>query len=838
MQDMMKPNLNDIKALIDQVERLQQEVEQLKEKSFLTPVQSEAIKAGTDTALYILRLRDTNEEECWSNFGSVDSYFTLTGSLTRGRFAQNFRLPSAVDYGPEEPERIEWYNPNKHTGLFVRYDFDKKELWNYLNQYKSEQRQLYWEKHIQPLIDQLDIDLTPWLPFMKPYIDTERIREAIETAKPVMLSNTIHELTKIQKVVETESKQAPAGTEQAETPTETQQEIKATVTDLTVEDIDALLELFRQLESACKPNLPAKLSGLWQQCVEKGRNEVFKERQEDLFRQLRDASKSELSPSKKKRLWHECGKRAKDEVFGQHPPKAAEKAKAGATMTSEDDEEKIPQRTIWRQSFGSRVFWWAEVYYWREDSKYYQAVLKADGRIKQLIKAIDHALYSLHEQLFGFSRAKETLLGRNWQHVAVDSFVDESMQFRPAAKRLIKGTIDALEAIRAKVERQQQGLQPAETGKKDEPCDPLSWIYEMYDSLVWKEFRGSGERWVGPFDPILRFHEDTESLTDILTLKDCIAHLKKILPYWVEYQFVSPKSDILAEMTHTIRCWLIKVRHNSNEKLAPIPPDLIGMVDWIPDVEEILAGGTTRKEIDYTAQDRAEIARGPTVEPPMPGETGEKTEPVKEPPEEAENVFKKAGDYWTVRYQGENIPPLKDLEGMSYIAELLANPHKEIEALELVRRVKNLTGETPGASVGQHELGESDTAIKGKGISPEDANKVMDKRYLRECCEKLAELKADLERAKKDRDLAEEDRIQKDIDKLQNALGSATGLGGLGRQFSDDAGKARDSIRKSIERAKENIKCKHGALWQHLENTIKVGLTCSYKPDPEMNWQL
>ena len=155
---------------------------------------------------------------------------------------------------------------------------------------------------------------------------------------------------------------------------------------------------------------------------------------------------------------------------------------------------------------------------------------------------------------------------------------------------------------------------PAETGKKDEPCDPLSWIYEMYDSLVWKEFRDSGEQWVGPFDPIFRFHEDTESLTDILTLKDCITHLKKILPYWIEYEFVSPKSDILAQMTHTIRCWLIKVCHNSNQKLPPIPPDLIGMVDWITGVEKILDGGTTRKETDYTAQEQSSKHHKKTTE--------------------------------------------------------------------------------------------------------------------------------------------------------------------------------------------------------------------------------
>jgi hypothetical protein len=211
MQGMMKPNLNDIKALIEQAEKLKREVEQLKKKSFLTPVQSEAIKAGTgtDIALYLLRLSYTNKEECWSNFGIVDSYFMLTGSLNSGRFAQN------LGGRYEEPERIEWYNPNKHTGLFARYDFDEKKFRQSLNQYTAEQRQLYWKNHIWPLIIQLGTDLTPWLPFMKPYIDTEKIQEAIKTAEPATLSDAIYEFKKIQKVVEAEGRQGLAETQPA-----------------------------------------------------------------------------------------------------------------------------------------------------------------------------------------------------------------------------------------------------------------------------------------------------------------------------------------------------------------------------------------------------------------------------------------------------------------------------------------------------------------------------------------------------------------------------------------------------------------------------------------------
>jgi hypothetical protein len=58
-------------------------------------------------------------------------------------------------------------------------------------------------------------------------------------------------------------------------------------------------------------------------------------------------------------------------------------------------------------------------------------------------------------------------------------------------------------------------------------------------------------------------------------------------------------------MTHTIRCWLTKVRHDSDQELPPIPSDFIGIMDWVPEVEKILAEGTTRKETGHIAQEQS-----------------------------------------------------------------------------------------------------------------------------------------------------------------------------------------------------------------------------------------
>jgi len=137
---------------------------------------------------------------------------------------------------------------------------------------------------------------------------------------------------------------------------------------------------------------------------------------------------------------------------------------------------------------------------------------------------------------------------------------------------------------------------------KEEEC--------LADSLPWAEFQASGGQWVGLFDPFLRIEEDIKSLGCIKTVKDCIRCLKKILQYWIVYHQEPAKkyggARLVRSMTSLIRVRLIDLRRECKEKLPPIPPDLIGILDWIPDAERALAGGTTRN--------RAEIAQGAIVE--------------------------------------------------------------------------------------------------------------------------------------------------------------------------------------------------------------------------------
>jgi len=218
--------------------------------------------------------------------------------------------------------------------------------------------------------------------------------------------------------------------------------------------------------------------------------------------------------------------------------------------------------------------------------------------------------------------------------------------------------------------------------------------------------------------------------------------------------------------------------------------------------------------------------------------TDEESETAEVPSGKAENVFKKTGDFWTVRYHGENIGPLKELDGMSYIAELLKSPHKPVSALELVRRVKNLTTKELRIATDEDKPDECDTpSAKGGDIIPEEADAVMDRKSIKECDDDLVRLNTELNRAKKNNDDAEQIRVQEEIDKLKGILSSSIGLGGRSRQSRNDPEKAKDLVRKAVERVEENISDKNNGLYQHLKNCICTGLNLSYRPDREMDWQ-
>ena len=184
---------------------------------------------------------------------------------------------------------------------------------------------------------------------------------------------------------------------------------------------------------------------------------------------------------------------------------------------------------------------------------------------------------------------------------------------------------------------------------------------------------------------------------------------------------------------------------------------------------------------------------------------------------DAEAVFRREGEYWTVAYEGKTVR-LRDVKGLRYIATLLASPGREVHALELVSLASGGRGE-PAASRSGGELAAS---------IPSDGGVLLDDKAKREYGERLEQLGDELQEARDWGDTERAARLEEEIDVLTQELARAAGLGGRSRTFSSPAERARISVTKAIRTAIKLIDDQCPALAAHLEASIQTGRFCSY----------
>src|SRR5690606_14166143 len=104
----------------------------------------------------------------------------------------------------------------------------------------------------------------------------------------------------------------------------------------------------------------------------------------------------------------------------------------------------------------------------------------------------------------------------------------------------------------------------------------------------------------------------------------------------------------------------------------------------------------------------------------------------------AHNVFRREGDYWSIRYDG-TLVRLRDTKGLHYLARLLAEPGREFHTVDLAGEQN---GRTPIAQPALRELDElTERADLG------DAGALLDAQAKAEYKARLQELEDELEEA-------------------------------------------------------------------------------------------
>lgn len=186
----------------------------------------------------------------------------------------------------------------------------------------------------------------------------------------------------------------------------------------------------------------------------------------------------------------------------------------------------------------------------------------------------------------------------------------------------------------------------------------------------------------------------------------------------------------------------------------------------------------------------------------------------------AASVFRRDGDLRVVEFAGRKAM-VKDLKGMRYIARLLAEPGRELHALDLVAAERATRSAVPPNS------GE----LPG-GTHDDDLGPALDEAAVAAYKRRLAEIEEDLEEAELNADAVRVEQATIERDYLVAELSSAFGLGGRHRPTGSASERARVSVARSVRYAMDRIAEHHRLLAEHLRNTIHTGTYCTYTPDP------
>ena len=156
---------------------------------------------------------------------------------------------------------------------------------------------------------------------------------------------------------------------------------------------------------------------------------------------------------------------------------------------------------------------------------------------------------------------------------------------------------------------------------------------------------------------------------------------------------------------------------------------------------------------------------------------------------------------------------IEDSIGLVHLAVLIANPRQEILAADLVAGLAGLSGAT--GDVGA-------------------AHPVLDHEAIAEYRNRLKRLDAEIGQLEAGDDPGRASwlgRARAERDWLVAQLSSAAGFAGRTRSFPDQSERARVAVGKAIRRALARVADANAVIGEHLRQTVRTGVRCSYWPD-------
>jgi tetratricopeptide (TPR) repeat protein len=197
-------------------------------------------------------------------------------------------------------------------------------------------------------------------------------------------------------------------------------------------------------------------------------------------------------------------------------------------------------------------------------------------------------------------------------------------------------------------------------------------------------------------------------------------------------------------------------------------------------------------------------------------------------------AFYRRGDIWTIGPPGNQIQ-LRDAKGLAHIARLLAAPHVEFHALDLVGGASDRGGAAANAAAVAAGAG---IEVRARGES--DAGPALDSQAKAAYRARVVELQEEIDEAEAFNDPERAARAREELAFVARELAGAVGLHGRDRKTGSDAERARVNVTRAIRTALKRVSEHDPVLGRRLGAAIRTGTFCVYEPAPgeEPVWDL
>jgi tetratricopeptide (TPR) repeat protein len=165
--------------------------------------------------------------------------------------------------------------------------------------------------------------------------------------------------------------------------------------------------------------------------------------------------------------------------------------------------------------------------------------------------------------------------------------------------------------------------------------------------------------------------------------------------------------------------------------------------------------------------------------------------------------LEREGDTWTVR-RGGRVFRLKDSRGLQILAQLVAEPGREMHVLTL------------GAGGDPGDLG--------------DAGDVLDPQAARAYRSRLEDLRDTEREAEAQSDLGRAEKARAEIEAIAQQIAGAMGMGARGRKAASVAERARTNVQRRLKDAIKRIEENDPELGKYLGWTVRTGIFCVFQP--------